>query len=218
MIEAFKETGDNVVMVPVMKNLWIFDWKCPKCGLRVYQDKPSTCPTCKVKMYKKMIWQAKKAPNSASYCFDSEPHFQYWNEYKAKQEGDLVESMGLQGSCFMATREKYWELNLCDETLGSWGNQGIELACKAWLSGGRVIVNKRTWYAHLFRTKGVNGFGFPYENKESDVQITKKKVKDLFWDFKYEKQIYPVSWLVERFAPCKGWSDEDLINLKKNNG
>lgn len=44
---------------------------------------------------------------------------------------------------------------------GSWGNQGIEVACKTWLSGGRVLVNHNTWYAHMFRTQGAE-FGFPY--------------------------------------------------------
>ena len=35
MMDAFKETGDNVTMVPIMRNLWAFDWKCYKCGKRV---------------------------------------------------------------------------------------------------------------------------------------------------------------------------------------
>jgi len=54
----------------------------------------------------------------------------------------------------MLTREKYWELNICDESLGSWGSQGIEVACKTWLSGGKCLVNHSTWYAHMFRTQG----------------------------------------------------------------
>jgi len=215
MIEAFRETGDNVVMVPVMRNLWIFDWKCPKCGFRIYQDKSNICPTCKVEMYKKIVWKAKKSPQSTSYCFDSEPHFQYWNSYRVNQKGDLPESMSIQGSCFMCTREKYWELELGNEELGSWGNQGIQVACSFWLSGGKVIVNRRTWYAHCFRTKGCNGFGFPYSNPESEVQKNKKKVRDLFWNKKHPKQIYPVSWLVEKFWPTKGWTEKDLEKLKK---
>src|SRR5207244_2711296 len=29
-------------------------------------------------------------------------------------------------------------------------------------------------------------------------------------------QIYPLSWLVEKFWPVKGWTDEDLAKLKAN--
>ena len=32
MIEFMEKVGDNVVSVPIMRNLWGFDWKCAKCG------------------------------------------------------------------------------------------------------------------------------------------------------------------------------------------
>jgi hypothetical protein len=115
----------------------------------------------------------------------------------------------------MLTREKYWELNISDEAFGSWGSQGIEVACKFWLSGGRVIINHNTWYAHMFRTQG-GDFGFPYEQKQSKVNAAKSKARDLFFNNKWDKQTRPLSWLVERFAPVKGWSDNEILELKIN--
>lgn len=207
---------DDWTVVPTMRNLWAFDWKCMKCGKRVYQDKSNVCPVCNVEMKKKMVWQGKESPQSNSYTFDTEPHFQYFRDYNKRPEGkgDLTESMSLQGSFFMCTRDKYWELNLCDEKLGSWGSQGIEVAVKTWLSGGKVMVNQKTWYAHMFRTKPQNGFGFPYEQKGSEVAKTKQNVKDLFWENKWDKQVKPLSWLVERFWPIPNWTEEDLNKLK----
>ena len=151
-----------------------------------------------------------------SYSFDSEPHFQYFKEYNRRPggQGDLLETMSLQGSCFMATREKYWSLGLCDETLGSWGNQGIEVACKTWLSGGRLMVSKKTWYAHCFRTQG-GDFGFPYPQSGNEVEKTKNKVRDLFFNNKWDKAIYPLSWLIRRFSPIPGWSDDDIKKLEE---
>jgi len=111
----------------------------------------------------------------------------------------------------MVTRGKYWELNLNDEEFGSWGSQGIEIACKFWLSGGRVLVNKKTWYAHCFRTKAV--FGFPYQLSGRQVESAKKRARELFFNRKWEKQTKPLSWLVEKFNP-PGWSEEDLKALK----
>ena len=225
MIEAFKETDNNVTMAPVMRNLWAFDWKCYYCGWKKYQGPtPEKCEQCgkNDKIRRKMMWIGKHNPQSTSYCFDSEPHFQYFEEYKhrpeyikVKKEKGLTETMSLQGSCFMLTREKYWELDICNETIGSWGNQGIETACKTWLSGGRVLVNHKTWYSHMFRTQG-GDFGFPYQQSGKEVQKTKTKVKDLFWGNKWPKQAKPLSWLVEKFWPIPGWSEEDLAKIKQN--
>ena len=230
MLEGFKEVGDNTTMVPIMRNLWAFDWKCMTCGKKTYQGPTPTKPCAGIKRDKtvcgainykrKMIWTGKHNPQSWSYCFDSTPHFQYFEDYKhrpgirdnAKKTG-FSETMSLQGSCFMATREKYWELELCGEDLGSWGNQGIEVAAKTWLSGGRVLVNHRTWYAHMFRTQG-GDFSFPYPQSGRGVQKTKKMTWDLFLNGKWDKQIYPISWLVERFWPVKGWNDKALADLK----
>lgn len=222
MIEGFKEVGDNVVMVPIMRNLWAFDWKCYDCGWKRYQSPtPDKCPDCGGNNIKrKMIWKGKEKPQSTSYCFDSEPHFQYFNEwtktdeYKKQLEIGFTETMSLQGSFFMCSIDKYWELNISDEWFGSWGSQGIEVACKFWLSGGRVLVNHNTWYAHMFRTQG-GDFSFPYEQKQSKVDEAKKKAKDLFFNNKWDKQIHPLSWLVNKFHPVKGWSEEDLKLINK---
>jgi len=219
MIETFKETGDNVTMVPTMRNLWAFSWNCRECNWKKYQGPtPEKCERCSgTNLRKKMMWIGKERPQSNSYCFDAEPHFQYFREFNKRPEGqgDLTETMSLQGSCFMCNREKYWELELCDEKLGNWGNQGIEVAVKTWLSGGRVLVNHKTWYAHMFRTQG-GDFGFPWPCSGRETQKTKVKVKDLFWNNKWPKQKYPLSWLVKKFWPVPGWTQEDLEKLEKN--
>ena len=225
MLEAFKRSGDNVVMVPEMRNLHAFNWKCysPGCDWEEYQGaRRKICPKCgkrgKVRM--KMIWRPRRGTHSRAYCFDSEPKFRYFQEYelreeyiKDKQESNLTKSMSLQGSFFMATRENYWNLKLCDESLGNWGGQGIEVACKIWLSGGEVLVAHSTWYAHLFRTR--HDFTFPWPVSGRDQQRVKKNVKDLLWGGKYDKAIYPVSKIVEQFWPVPGWSDEQLKQLKE---
>jgi len=167
------------------------------------------------------MWVGKENPQSWSFCFDSEPHFQYFEDYKhrdgikekAKKEG-YSETMSLQGSCFMATKEKYWDLELSGSSYGSWGNQGLEVACKTWLSGGRVLINHETWYAHMFRTQG-GDFGFPYPQSGRAVQQTKKSVWNDIKEMKCPKQKLPVSWLIKKFSPVTGWSEEDIHKLEK---
>lgn len=222
MIDGFKVVGDNVTMAPVMKNLWAFDWKCFHCGWKKYQGPtPAKCEQCGKgdKIRRKMMWTRKSNPRSTSFCFDKEPHFQYFEDYKHREpyltdkKSGFTETMSLQGSFFMATREKYWELELSGEDIGSWGNQGLEVACKTWLSGGRVIINHNTDYAHMFRTQG-GDFGFPYEQSGKHVSRTKKRVKDLLWEGKARGQTHRVSWLIEKFWPIPGWSQADLDALK----
>jgi hypothetical protein len=137
--------------------------------------------------------------------FDKALHFQYFAEYKKRQQGDLVETMSILGACFMLSRERYFALDICDEKHGSWGQQGTEVACKTWLSGGRVIVDKRTWFAHLFRTQG-GDFGFPYKQDDKQVQRAREYSRDLWLNDKWDKAIHPLSWLIEKFSPVPDWS------------
>jgi glycosyltransferase involved in cell wall biosynthesis len=216
------EMKDDWTMVPIMRNLWAFDWNCRDCNWKKYQGPtPPKCERCGgTNLRKKMMWIGKNRPESKSYCFDSEPHFQYFQEYvkrpeikKQIEETGLSESMSIQGSCFMCTREKYNKLNLCDEEFGSWGNQGIEVACKTWLSGGKIIINHKTWYAHMFRTQG-GDFVPDYLKHGRLIKDTKQKVKELFWENKWEKQIHPINWLIKKFWPVPGWTQEELDRLK----
>ena len=247
MIEGFKVHGDDVTAAPLMRNLWGFDWKCYKCGSRWYQGPtPTKCmkqerrvvpnEACdETKNFKRKItwsveakrgetaqknWKSRHSPSNSSYCFDSEPHFQYFKEYSYRPEVQktaetgFTETMSLQGSCFMCTRDKYFDLKLCEEEHGSWGNQGLCVASKTWLSGGKVLCNHNTWYGHLFRTQG-SDFNFPYQNSQSKIKETKANVWNQIKGGNCPKQIYPVSWLVEKFWPVPGWTEEQLKKLKE---
>jgi len=213
MLEAIKG-HDDWTMAPLMRNLHVFDWVCPN-GHRRYQGLSGVCETCGKETIRDVVWIPKQSPKTFSWCFDSTPHFQYFGEFSKREEGrgDITPSMSLQGSCFMLTRDKWWKLGICDDgVFGSWGSQGIEVACKTWLSGGSVMVNHNTWYAHLFRTKG-GDFGFPYKLSHNQVARAKRQARRLFFENRWDKAIHPLSWLVQKFWPIKGWSDEDLNNL-----
>jgi len=216
-----EDMRDDWTMVPVMKNLHGFDLVCEKCGTHQYQTKtPTACANKEcdntTAYRKEIVWKGKDSPNSRSYCFDPEPHFQYFRSFSNRPEGkgDITPTMSLQGSCFMLTLEKYWELDVCEERFGSWGSQGIEVAVKTWLSGGQVMVNQKTWYAHLFRTQGGN-FGFPYSMTKNKVNRAKKYARELFFQNQWPQQVRPLSWLVEKFWPVEHWTDKDLADLKK---
>jgi hypothetical protein len=217
-IKMMEKMEDNFTMIPLMKNLHVFDWVCSE-GHRRYQGPTGVCKVCGKETTREFVWVAKNNPTSFSYCFDSEPHFQYaksWRDspvFKEQHPTGLTDTMSIQGSAFMCTREKYWELKLSEEEFGSWGNQGIEVACKTWLSGGRVVCNHNTYYGHLFRTQG-GDFGFPYKQNESEIQSCKKKVWQHFFNGEFKQQIHPMSWLIRKFMPVSDWTEEKIDKLK----
>lgn len=89
------------------------------------------------------------------------------------------------------------------------------MSLSQWLAGGKVLVNTETWFSHMFRTQG-SDFSFPYHQSGRAVQKTKRYIRDKFVNFKHPKQIYPVSFVIERFMPVNGWDKKSLSELKKN--
>lgn len=235
LMDAVKN-HDDWTIVPVMKNLHVFNWKCTECGDETYQGAiPEGCKSCFVNtpdLFKKVtVWRPKPSPNSSAYKFTpNKLQFKYFGNLKGIQQDKgepVAETMSLQGSFFMLTREKYWELNICDESWGGWGQQGTEVALKTWLSGGRVVCHLGTWYAHMFRTQ--DGFAFPWNgakiSQAKQQQSARKASWELFMGNKWDKQVRPLSWVVERFweplqqEPHKEddpkWTQADLDKLKQ---
>src|ERR1035437_7608452 len=65
-----------------------------------------------------------------------------------------------QGSCYFMSR-KHWDkvIGELDSTYyGTFTSEAQEVTLKTWFSGGRVIVNKNTWYSHWH--KGSKGKGY----------------------------------------------------------
>ena len=98
-----------------------------------------------------------------------------------------------------------------DEAHGSWGQFGTELACKAWLSGGKMITTKKTWFAHMFRTGNFSENGrstFPYPLSQQQIDRAREYSRDLWLNDKWPGARHKLSWLVDKFAPVPDWHEE----------
>jgi len=139
-------------------------------------------------------------------------------EYYDKQpdtDKEIDNIMCCMGPCFFMQKDRFWELGGCDENHGGWGSQGIEVACKAWLSGGRLVVNKKTWFAHWFRGGGVpegHTSGFPYHLSGKAVEHARAYSKDLWLNNKWDKQVRNFDWLLNKFSPPNWNMKQDKIN------
>ena len=198
-------------MVPMMFNLHGFDWQCKNCGHRTYQGpKLIHCEQCKQDSEHEMVvvWKPRRARLTVSWRFDSDMHFQYWREHGRRPEckGKIIDTMSFIGACWFMERDRYWYLEGLDEGHGSWGQVGTEVACKSWLSGGRLCTTKKTWFSHMFRTKN-DGFSFPYPMSGNQIKRAQDYSKDLWLNNKWPRAVRPLSWLVDKFKPVPGWEN-----------
>lgn len=131
-----------------------------------------------------------------------------WNQRSAERinrnEYLIDETMSFQGSCWIMRRAYFDFLDLMDDThYASFGGEAQEIGLKAWLSGGRVLTNKKTWYAHLHKGRE-HGRGYYVAKKEKER--SRKFVHRWFSNSSgWTKQTLPLSWLVKRFSPVPSW-------------
>ena len=209
-------------IIPSMWNLHAFDWVCQGCCERTYQGaKPLKCEKCGCTDHQMdIVWLPRKNRLTLSWAFDQNLQFQYWRQHSKRPEaqGDLIETMSFIGACMFMDRERFWELGGMDEGHGSWGQFGTEWACKAWLSGGQLVTTRKAWFAHMFRTGNFSANGgstWPYPISQSDINHAREHSRDLWLNNKWPQQVRPLSWLVEKFWPVDGWTQEDLQKLKE---
>jgi len=211
LIEDAEKLGDDVMQVPKQFNMHVFDWQCDGCGHRRYQGRtPEKCEKCgHGKLHREMVWKPRKSRLTTAWLVDSNLKFGYFGKFKHRPEGrgDITDTMSMLGACWFVSRERYWALDGLDEGHGGWGQMGIELACKSWLSGGRLVTNHLTHFSHMFRTQG-GDFGFPYPLSQRQVRRARKHSQEMWLNNRWPKQIRPLSWLIEKFKPVADWHKE----------
>jgi hypothetical protein len=212
-VKLTAEVGDDWTVIPRMYNLHAFDWKCQECGRQTYQGpRPTSCDDCDntIGFERVMVWEPRRRRRTDFAKFDKDLRFGYWRAYEQRPEAqsDIADVMCHVGACWMMPKARFVELGGCDEGHGSWGQMGVEISCKSWLSGGRQVVNKRTWFAHMFRTQ--KGFGFPYPLSGRAVDKARQYSRWLWEGGNWDKAVRPLSWLVDKFAPVPGWEQETV--------
>lgn len=111
---------------------------------------------------------------------------------RAKERKDKMidETMAMQGSMWIMHR-KWWEkvIKKLDTRYGDMYQDSHEMQFKTWMAGGKLVVNKNTWFAH----KHVS---FPRTHNHPRRDYI-KGMQNCYNDFKdfYEKEVVP-KWLV----------------------
>ena len=118
---------------------------------------------------------------------------------------EIDEEMSSQGSCWFMSRAHWQRIGPMDTTLyGPFVSEFQELGLKTWLGGGRVMVNKRTSYAHLYKgRKYGRGYALGPNQFSQGPAVTDYWMRD-----RWPQRVHDLRWLVERFWPVPGWPED----------
>lgn len=114
-----------------------------------------------------ITWQINGKKQMAQFVFDR-------NFVMQHRDGDVGETMTVQGSAWMISKENYFKWNVCDESFGSWGGQAVELGIRAWLNGGKCKTTRSAYYGHVFRHLDNE---FPYDRGENPGKFATEELK-----------------------------------------
>jgi hypothetical protein len=132
---------------------------------------------------------------------------EYYGNRQPKSDKMIDDTMCCMGPGWFMHKKRFFEQGGCDENHeGGWGQQGVEVSCKAWLSGGALKVNKNTWFAHWFR----GHLGFPYPISGKTIEQVRNYSRDLWLNNKWDKQKRDFQWLLDKFNP-PGWIKDMTI-------
>lgn len=147
-----------------------------------------------------------KVINNPKYPVDrmylsTDLHGMPWVE--ANKDQLIEDTPSSQGSSWFMRKTYYEFLELLDEkSYGTFYNEFQEIGLKAWLSGGKVVVNKKTFYSHWHKPSDVGrGYSLDKGEKEKALAYLENWKKGKGW----HKQIYSLSWFKDKFPGMPGW-------------
>lgn len=80
------------------------------------------------------------------------------------------------------------------------------LGLKAWLGPweGKVMVNKKTFYAHMHQDSRNKGFQLGHSNEEYTYNL----IASYWMNNKWEERKHDIEWFIERFMPMPTWNPD----------
>jgi glycosyltransferase involved in cell wall biosynthesis len=132
------------------------------------------------------------------FRFKAGGHWMERTQERLISHPDMDETPQIHGSGWMMTKDRFFELGGFPIT-DPYGHaqEPIHLALKNWFMGGKVMVNKKTWYAHMHQQGATRG----YKTSRHEDNYTYNKVAT-----EYMKDPRMMTFL-EKFMPMPGWPD-----------
>jgi len=157
---------------------------------------------------------APKEPIDYTYYFypyrhpdDLGLHARPWHRYgRDKRHIEIDENISFQGSCWFMTREHFWDRlgGVSEEGYETFMGEPQEIGLKTQLGPweGKIMRNKKTFYAHLHKGKQ---YGRMYFMSKSERTRGNAYSFDFWWNNRWKERKHDIEWLINRFIPMPGW-------------
>jgi len=134
-----------------------------------------------------------------------------------RKEIQIDDTPSLQGSCYFMSRSYFFDFlgEMSEEGYGQFSQEAQEIGFKTWLGGNRMVVNKKTWYAHLYKGKRYgrmyNVPGFNKYTKEASEWSAEHWLNDREPGMKHKFE-----WFIdEKFPNMPSWPKNWKEELRK---
>ena len=89
----------------------------------------------------------------------------YYFRERERKDFKIDDIQAFQGSCWFMSKKYYQRIGGLDGRFGTFFQEPQEIGFKVWMSGGRMVINKHTWYAHWHKNVS-SGHGFSNQKKK----------------------------------------------------
>lgn len=142
-------------------------------------------------------------PKDPNYTFKGVDWPEYANRVKGQKIVDLMTS---QGSCWFMHKSFFEKIGgLDDKNYGTMGAEAQEVCLKTWLSGGRYVLNRSTWYAHKKKRVGKRKNEYGYRKPAGQWRKSRAYAISCWTKNKWPGQVRELKWLIDKFKPVPGW-------------
>jgi len=130
----------------------------------------------------------------------------------AREATRIDETMTFQGSAWMMRRSHWDRLKPMDHAHYYYAQEAEELGLRTWLGGGRVLIVKDAWYAHLWKGRS---------NPRTFTRERQRWNEAMIWCARYwmtnqwEARTHDYVWLIRKFWPLPGWPDDWDVEIQR---
>ena len=148
-------------------------------------------------------------------------HGAEWKQ-RGKDRAEILidETPTMQGSCYFFKRSHWDKLfpdGLDDINYGTFTQEAQEIGQTYWFTGGKVMVNKKTWYAHFHKGKSGKGCGFTNEQYKGHMASMERGRLYCINHWLYTKDYkYDWDWFMQKFPDMPGWGEDWKERIEKD--
>lgn len=133
---------------------------------------------------------------------------QFYYRENARRGIKIDEIMVIHGSCWFMPKIHFFNIGGLEESLfSSLYQEPQEVVIKTWLSGGRCVVNKNVWYAHMHKASTDGPTKREYELDLHAMRETERLGSALWMNDKWSGATKPMKWMIEKFWPIPEWPE-----------